>query len=80
MVPEDAQGDGEASGAENEPLPPALSAGLEDVLDALRLEAGLAAATLAAYRSDLEAFLRFAAARGLRAWPHRRVAKDPRRG
>lgn len=46
------------------PLPPQLGAGLADLLDALRLEAGLAPNTLAAYRRDLERFLRSLARAG----------------
>ena len=46
-------------------LPRALRGGLEDFLEALRVEAGLARRTLAAYRSDLERSLAWAAARGL---------------
>jgi len=45
-------------------LPGALRAGLEDFLEALRVEAGLARSTLRAYRSDLERALAWAAARG----------------
>jgi len=43
--------------ARRAPLPPALAAGLADLIDTLRLEAGLASNTLAAYRRDLERFL-----------------------
>ncbi len=43
-----------------------LARGLEDFLVALRVEAGLAQNTLSAYRGDLERFLAFARARGLR--------------
>ena len=50
---------------EEEPLPPAFRAALTDFLEALRIEAGLAANTLHAYRSDLTAFLAWAARRGL---------------
>lgn len=46
-------------------LPPALRAGLEDFLEALRVEAGLARRTLASYRSDLERSLAWAAALGI---------------
>ena len=42
--------------------------GLEDFLEALVAEAGLSANTLSAYRSDLEAFLRGAAAYGARGF------------
>src|SRR5258705_4486190 len=42
-------------------------AALTDFLEALRVEAGLARSTLAAYRADLETFLAFATARGARA-------------
>lgn len=47
-----------------EPLPNALATALEDFLTALRVEAGLARSTLAAYRGDLERLFRFAAERG----------------
>jgi integrase/recombinase XerD len=46
------------------PISAAMRADLEDFLDALRVEAGLARSTLAGYRSDLERFLAFAAQRG----------------
>ncbi len=42
--------------------------GLGDFLEALRVEAALAPNTLAAYRRDLERFLRFARQRGRRRW------------
>jgi len=45
-----------------------LARGLEDFLQALRVEAGLARNTLLAYRGDLERFLVFARARGLKRW------------
>jgi len=50
------------------PLPPALAEGLEDFLEALRVEAGLARNTLVAYRGDLESFLRWARERGIAEW------------
>ena len=52
------------------PLPPAFRAGLEDLLEALRVEAGLATATLRSYRADLTLFLLWASApgRGIEAW------------
>lgn len=53
-------------GAPAEDLPPALADGLADFLEALRVEAGLASNTLAAYRSDLRRFLDRAAHLGLR--------------
>ena len=46
-------------------LPPALRADLADFLEALRVEAGLARNTLAAYRSDLLAFLGWAVGVGV---------------
>ena len=49
-------------------LPAALSAGLEDYLDALRVEVGLARNTLRAYRGDLERFLAWCTRRGLERW------------
>lgn len=49
-------------------LPGALRAGLEDFLEALRVEAGLARNTLDAYRSDLEHFLGWGARRGCRSF------------
>ena len=52
----------------SEPLPPALAAGLEDFLQALRVEAGLSRATLRSYRSDLTRFLRWTARRGIAGW------------
>jgi integrase/recombinase XerD len=50
------------------PLPAPLRDGLEDYLLALRVEAGLARRTLAAYRSDLERALAWLAERGLADW------------
>ena len=50
------------------PLPPALRDGLADLLEALRVEAGLARSTLRSYATDLTRFLRWAARRGIRAW------------
>jgi integrase/recombinase XerD len=47
-------------------LPSALRAGLEDFLEALRIEAGLAPSTLRAYRADLERSLAWLAERGAR--------------
>ncbi len=47
-------------------LPEDLALALSDFHEALRVEAGLARNTLAAYRSDLSAFLAFVAARGAR--------------
>jgi len=56
-------------GDEREPRPgSALLAGVEDFLEALRVEAGLARNTLAAYRGDLLRFLERAHARGVRRW------------
>lgn len=46
----------------------AVVAPLEDFLEALRVEAGLARNTLLAYRRDLESFFRWGAARGLTGW------------
>jgi integrase/recombinase XerD len=46
------------------PLPSEWMRDLHDFLDALRVEAGLARATLAAYQADLGRFLRYARARG----------------
>jgi integrase/recombinase XerD len=51
-----------------DPPSPALTAGLEDFLLALRVEAGLSRATLRSYRSDLSRFLRWAQRRGLEDW------------
>src|SRR5262249_31735527 len=48
-------------------LPEAHAAALADFLEALRVEAGLARSTLAAYRADLQEFFGFAAARGASA-------------
>src|SRR5688500_11968433 len=53
-----------ADGAGAPALPPAFAADLADFLEALRVEAGLAPATLRAYRGDLARFLGFAARRG----------------
>jgi len=47
-------------------LPAEHAAALADFLEALRVEAGLARSTLAAYRADLSTFLGFAAARRAR--------------
>jgi len=49
-------------------LAPEFARGLADFLDALRVEAGLARNTLAAYRSDLARFLVFARAQGCTRW------------
>jgi len=49
-------------------LPAALAAGLDEFLGSLRVEAGLARNTLAAYRRDLERFLLHAARAGLARW------------
>ncbi len=46
------------------PIPAALKAGLEDFIEALRVEAGLARNTLLAYRADLERFFRWATRAG----------------
>lgn len=49
------------------PEPPrAFTVAVEDLLDALRVEAGLSRNTLVAYRRDLEAFGRWVAGEGLR--------------
>jgi len=50
--------------ATSKALPEDLALGLADFQEALRVEAGLSRNTLVAYRSDLNAFLAFAAARG----------------
>jgi integrase/recombinase XerD len=50
---------------DEEPLAPALRTALTDFLDAMRVEAGLAPATLRAYGGDLARFLRWAARRGV---------------
>ncbi len=55
-------------GTERDPLLPSLAAGLEDFLDTMRVEAGLARNTLSAYRGDLERFLRWAQRAGLQTW------------
>ncbi len=60
----DARAGAGAAGGDRSDLPPALAAALEDLLLALRAEAGLARTTLEAYRRDLERFLRRVAARG----------------
>ena len=44
-------------------LPPALGRGVEDFLEAMRVEAGVSRNTLAAYRADLSHFLRWAGPR-----------------
>lgn len=51
-----------------DPLPNPFRHGLQDFLEALRVEAGLAKSTLRSYRSDLERFLRWALARDLTRW------------
>lgn len=51
--------------SEPAPIPRAFATAQEDLLDALRVEAGLARNTLLAYRRDLESFGRWAAAAGL---------------
>lgn len=50
------------------PLPPALAAGIEDFLDAGRVEIGLARATLRAYGGDLTRWARWLARRGRDDW------------
>jgi integrase/recombinase XerD len=45
-----------------------LAIGLEDFLEALRVEAGLSKNTLTANRGDVRRFLAFAGARGVRRW------------
>ena len=42
--------------------------GLQDFLEALRVEAGLARSTLASYGSDLRRFLFWAQDRGITGW------------
>jgi site-specific recombinase XerD len=51
--------------SEQPELPARFRRPIEDFLDALRHESGLAPRTLAAYRRDLEAFARRQAARGV---------------
>ena len=46
----------------------AFRAGLEDFIEALRVEAGLSRNTLLAYRADIEGFLSWVARRGVRRW------------
>jgi integrase/recombinase XerD len=55
---------GRAPDAASRALSSEHAAALADFLEALRVEAGLARGTLAAYRGDLESFLAFAARRG----------------
>jgi len=50
------------------PLAPELEAGLEDFLEALRVEAGQARNTLDAYRADVSRFLARAGGRGVGRW------------
>jgi integrase/recombinase XerD len=50
-------------GSPRRELPPRLAEGLEDFLEALRVEAGLSRNTLTAYRGDLEGFLGWAVER-----------------
>ena len=57
-----------SSASDVPPLPPILAEGLEDFLEALRVEAGLARATLKAYGASLERFLRWALQRGCKRW------------
>ena len=47
------------------PVPARLRSGLDEFLTAMRVEAGLARATLRSYGGDLEHFLRWAARRGI---------------
>jgi len=49
-------------------LPPQLRRGLEDFLEVLRAEAGLARGTLRTYRTDLEGLLARAVEGGVRTW------------
>lgn len=49
-------------------LPDVFRLGLQDFLEALRVEAGLARSTLASYGSDLRRFLHRATDRGLESW------------
>jgi len=51
-----------------DPLPPRFRDDLEDFLEALRVEAGLARSTLASYRSDLERHLAWAVERDIHRW------------
>ncbi|MSR61477.1 MAG: tyrosine recombinase [Planctomycetes bacterium] len=51
-----------------EALPPELARGLDDFLEALRVESGLAKNTLSAYRGDVSRFLRSARDAGVRRW------------
>src|SRR5262245_11222269 len=48
--------------------PDELARGLDDFLEGLRVEAGLAKNTLAAYRGDVRRFLDYSRARGVRRW------------
>ena len=57
-----------------EPLSEDFRDGLEDLLEALRVEAGLARSTLTSYRSDLERTLTWAVSRGVSSFD----AIDPR--
>lgn len=49
-------------------LPRALTAGIADFLDTMRVEAGLARNSLGAYRSDLTAVAHWLAERGVESW------------
>ena len=57
-----------SGGERAEELPAGLAAPIEDFLDAGRVEAGLARASLRAYRGDLERFARWLARRGRSDW------------
>ena len=51
-----------------DPLPVGLGEPIEEFLDAARVEAGLARASLRSYRGDLERFARWSVRRGLQQW------------
>lgn len=53
---------------EQSPIAPGLQAGIEDFLDAGRVEAGLARTTLTAYRADLDRLGRWLTRRGQEHW------------
>lgn len=68
LAPPERAGEARAVDDGRPPLPAPLRDGLEDYLEALRVEAGLARRTLGSYRADLERALAWFAERGTRDW------------
>ncbi|MEM1451566.1 MAG: site-specific tyrosine recombinase XerD [Planctomycetota bacterium] len=62
------EGEDQSSDGPEPEVPPRLQAGIEDFLDAMRVEAGLARNTIAAYRSDLRATALWLGHQGVTDW------------